>query len=55
MKSVLVAVTPIVLAALGVAFAVFGGYDDSPGATLLGLVVVLGAIAFGARKASPSR
>ncbi len=50
-KSVLAAVTPIGIAALGGALAVFGGYDDSPGGTLLGLVLVLGAMAFGARSA----
>ncbi len=51
MKAVLTAIAPIALAALGGAFAVFGGYDDSPGATLLGFVVVLSAMALGARKA----
>lgn len=51
MKSVLAAIIPIGIAALGGAFAVYGGYDDSPGGTLLGLVLVLGAMAFGARRA----
>ena len=50
-KSVLVAIAPIGIAALGGAFAVFGGYDDSPGGTLLGLLLVLGAMAFGGRRA----
>jgi hypothetical protein len=49
MKSVLVTITPIGIAAIGGALAVFGGYDDSPGGTLLGLLLVLGAMAFGAR------
>ena len=51
MKSVLAAITPIGIAALGGALAVFGGYDDSPGGTLLGFVLVMGAMAFGARSA----
>ena len=51
MKSILVAITPIGIAAIGGAFAVFGGYDDSPGGTLLGILLVLGAMAFGARSA----
>lgn len=45
------AIAPIGIAALGGAFAVFGGYDDSPGATLLGVAVVVVAMAFGARSA----
>ncbi len=51
MKSVLDAIIPIGIAAIGGAFAVFGGYDDSPGGTLLGILLVLGAMAFGARRA----
>lgn len=51
MKSILVAITPIGIAAIGGAFAVFGGYDDSPGGTLLGILLVFGAMAFGARSA----
>ena len=45
------AVAPIVFAALGGALAVYGGYDDSPGGTLLGFWMVLGAMALGARSA----
>jgi hypothetical protein len=48
---ILAAIAPIGIAALGGALAVYGGYDDSPGGTLLGLFLVLGAIAFGARRA----
>jgi hypothetical protein len=40
------------LAAIGGGFAVFGGYDDSPGGQLLGVLVVLGAMAFSARMAA---
>ena len=31
--------------------AVFGAYDDSPGGTLMGFALVLGAMAFSARSA----
>jgi hypothetical protein len=48
---IVAAIIPIVSAALGGAFAVFASYDDSPGGTLLGLVLVFGAVAFGARSA----
>lgn len=48
---ILAAVTPIVIAALGGAFAVFGAFDDAPGATLLGLLAVLGSMAVAARRA----
>ena len=48
MKSLLAAVV-IALAALGGAFAVFGGYDDSPGATLIGMLLVLGAMVVNVR------
>jgi len=54
-KSVLAVITPIGIAALGGALAVFGGYDDSPGGTLLGLALILGAMAFGARSARRSQ
>lgn len=53
MKPLLVVVA-IAVAALGGGFAVFGGYDDSPGATLLGALIVLGAMVFGARAARGS-
>ena len=52
MRSVIVAITPVAVAAFGGGFAVFGGYDDAPGATLLGAVLVLGAMVFAARAAS---
>ena len=39
------------LAGLGGAFAVYGSYDDSPGGTLIGFVVVCAAIAFNTRRA----
>jgi hypothetical protein len=49
---ILAAIAPIVIAALGGAFAVFGAYDDSPGGTLLGVALVVVAMAFGARSAT---
>ena len=51
MKPVLAAIIPIGIAAIGGAFAVLGGYDDSPGGTLIGILLVLGAMAFAARRA----
>jgi hypothetical protein len=50
-KSILVAITPIGIAAIGGALAGSGGYDDSPGGYLLGILLVLGAMAYGARSA----
>jgi hypothetical protein len=44
----LTAIVPIGIAALGGALMVFGAYDDSPGGTLIGLAIVLGAMVFGA-------
>jgi hypothetical protein len=49
MRSLIAAIKPVGIAAFGGGFAVFGGYDDSPGATLLGALIVLGAIVFAAR------
>jgi hypothetical protein len=51
MKSVFVAITLTGIAALGGALAVFSSYDDSPGGTLLGLALVLGAMVLGAKSA----
>ena len=49
MKAVLTSIASIGIAAAGGALTVFGGYDDSPGGSLLGILLVLGAMAFGAR------
>lgn len=49
MRSILLAIIPVGLAAFGGGLAVFGGYDDAPGATLLGALLVLGAMVFSAR------
>jgi hypothetical protein len=37
-------ILPILAIALGAFFVVYGGYDDSPGAQLLGLLIVIGSI-----------
>jgi hypothetical protein len=47
-------VAAVGIAALGGAVTVFGEYDDSPGAMLLGVLIVLAAMAFGARAARRS-
>ncbi|MFE9194345.1 hypothetical protein ACFYL6_32545 [Micromonospora sp. NPDC007208] len=48
MKYILTVATVLVVA-LGVAGIVLGEADDSPGLQLLGVVLVLGAVAFGIR------
>lgn len=44
-----------VVALLGVAGVVYGGADDSPGLQLLGVMLAVGAIAFGVRAVRRSR
>ncbi|MGA8117072.1 MAG: hypothetical protein WCA46_25840 [Actinocatenispora sp.] len=39
-------VLAVLVAALGIAVILYGGSDDSPGAQLIGLVLVVGAAAF---------
>ncbi|HET9562817.1 MAG TPA: hypothetical protein VFP01_11960 [Propionibacteriaceae bacterium] len=41
--------------ALGVAGIVYGGIDDSPGGQLLGVLLIVGAVAVGVRIALRSR
>jgi hypothetical protein len=41
----------VLVAALGVLAVVYGGSDDSPGLQLLGVLLVVGAIAYGVRTA----
>jgi hypothetical protein len=41
----------LAIAAIGVAAIVYGGEDDAPGLVLIGVVLIVGAIAFGMRTA----
>lgn len=43
------------IAVLGVAAFVYGGYDDSPGLQLIGAVLAIGATAYGVRAARRGR
>ena len=45
----------VTMAALGGALAVFSGYDDAPGGVLLGMLLIIGAIALGMRSAMRRR
>ena len=45
----------ILAIALGVAGIVYGGIDDSPGGQLLGVLLIVGAVAVGVRIALRSR
>jgi hypothetical protein len=45
----------ILAIALGVAGVVYGGIDDSPGGQLLGVLLIVGAVAVGVRMALRSR
>ncbi len=45
----------LVVVALGVAAFIYGGYDDSPGLQLIGLLLVLGSIGFSVRSARRRR
>ncbi len=38
---ILIAISPVIISAMGGAMMVFSSYDDSPGGSLLGLVLVL--------------
>ena len=38
-------------AALGGALIVFSGFDDAPGGQLLGLIIIIGAVALGGKAA----
>jgi hypothetical protein len=41
---ILKSIFPVIMAALGGAMMVFSSYDDSPGGSLLGLVMILASI-----------
>jgi uncharacterized membrane protein len=43
------------MAALGGALAVYSGYDDAPGGVLMGLLLIVGAVALGMRTAQRGR
>lgn len=43
------------MAAIGGGVAVFSAYDDAPGGSLLGLLLILGAVALGTRTAQRRR
>ena len=45
----------ILVIALGVAGIVYGGIDDSPGGQLLGVLLIVGAVAVGVRIARPQQ
>ena len=51
----LVAILAIPVIALGVAGIVYGEADDSPGLQLIGVVLIVGALALGVRIAKRSR
>lgn len=38
---IIISVIPVIVSALGGAMMVFSGYDDSPGGSLLGFVLIL--------------
>ena len=45
---------PVLVLLLGVAAVVAGGADDSPGLQLIGVLIVVGAVVLGVRKARHS-
>jgi drug/metabolite transporter (DMT)-like permease len=45
----------ILVIALGVAAIVYGGHDDSPGAQLIGVLLIVGAVLLGVRMVRRSR
>ena len=55
MKSfVLIMIAPLVIAAVGVSAVVYGGDDDAPGLVLIGILLIVGALALGVRTAQRS-
>ena len=46
---------PVLVAVLGVVAIIAGGADDSPGLQLIGVAIITGAIALGARTIRRSR
>ena len=39
----------VLVAALGVAVAIYAGQDDAPGGVLIGMLLIVGAVALGVR------
>jgi hypothetical protein len=54
-KPLLAILAAVALAAFGVTAIVFGGYDDAPGAQLIGVLFVIGAVWLGVRTVRRSR
>tara|TARA_B000000441_G_scaffold95763_1_gene66545 strand:- start:946 stop:1107 length:162 start_codon:yes stop_codon:yes gene_type:complete len=50
LKNYLIKIFPILLSALGGGMMVFSNYDDSPGGSLLGLLIILLAIYLSIKK-----
>jgi hypothetical protein len=50
-SNVVTALAAPIVAALGGAFMVYAGYDDSPGGSLIGLLLIVGALALNVRAA----
>ena len=55
MKYLVVILVIALVIALGVAGIMYGGIDDSPGGQLLGVLLIVGAVAVGVRIALRSR
>lgn len=51
---VLIMIAPLVIAAAGVSAVVYGGDDDAPGLVLIGVLLIVGALALGVRTAQRS-
>jgi hypothetical protein len=51
---VMIMIAPLVIAAVGVSAVVYGGDDDAPGLVLIGIMLIVGALALGVRTAQRS-
>ena len=49
MKLLIAVLISLLVAALGIAFAIYAGNDDSPGGVLLGMLLVVGAVVLAVR------
>jgi hypothetical protein len=50
MRSIITVLAAAALVALGVVIVMYGAVDDSPGASLIGMVLIAGTLGFGARR-----